>query len=59
MKFLEKLIDKMEPDFAKGGKKEKWMPLFDGFATFLFLPKHTTKKGVHVRDAVDFVLPHP
>ena len=53
MKFLEKLIDKMEPDFAKGGKKEKWMPLFDGFATFLFMPKHTTKKGVHVRDAVD------
>ena len=43
----------MEPDFAKGGKKEKWMPLFDGFATFLFMPKHTTKKGVHVRDAVD------
>jgi Na+-transporting NADH:ubiquinone oxidoreductase subunit B len=53
MKFLEKIIDKMEPDFAKGGKKEKWMPLFDGFATFLFVPKHTTKKGVHVRDAVD------
>jgi len=53
MKFLEKLLDKMEPDFLKGGKKEKWMPLFDGFATFLFVPKHTTKKGVHVRDAVD------
>jgi Na+-transporting NADH:ubiquinone oxidoreductase subunit B len=53
MKFLEKLLDKMEPDFAKGGKKEKWMPLFDGFATFLFMPKHTTKKGVHIRDAVD------
>ncbi|MFT6715575.1 MAG: Na+-transporting NADH:ubiquinone oxidoreductase subunit B [Saprospiraceae bacterium] len=53
MKFLEKLLDKMEPDFAKGGKKEKWMPLFDGLATFLFVPKHTTKKGVHIRDAVD------
>lgn len=53
MKFLEKIVEKMEPDFAKGGKKEKWMPLFDGFATFLFVPKHTTKNGVHVRDAVD------
>lgn len=53
MKFLEKLVDKMEPNFEKGGKYEKWFPLFDGFATFLFTPKHTTKKGVHIRDAVD------
>lgn len=53
MKFLEKLVDKWEPNFEKGGKYEKWFPLFDGFATFLFMPKHTTKKGVHIRDAVD------
>ncbi len=53
MKFLEKLVDKLEPNFEKGGKYEKWFPLFDGFATFLFTPKHTTKKGVHIRDAVD------
>ena len=43
MKFLEKLVDKIEPNFEKGGKYEKWFPLFDGFATFLFTPKHTTK----------------
>ena len=53
MKFLEKIVDKLEPNFEKGGKYEKWFPLFDGFATFLFTPKHTTKKGVHIRDAVD------
>jgi Na+-transporting NADH:ubiquinone oxidoreductase subunit B len=53
MKFLEKLVDKIEPNFEKGGKYEKWFPLFDGFATFLFTPKHTTKNGVHIRDAVD------
>ena len=53
MKFLEELVEKMEPNFEKGGKYEKWFPLFDGFATFLFTPKHTTKKGVHIRDAVD------
>jgi Na+-transporting NADH:ubiquinone oxidoreductase subunit B len=53
MKFLEKLVDKFEPNFEKGGKYEKWFPLFDGFATFLFTPKHTTKNGVHIRDAVD------
>lgn len=53
MKFLEKIVDKLEPNFEKGGKYEKWFPLFDGFATFLFTPKHTTKKGVHIRDAID------
>ena len=53
MKFLEELVEKMEPNFEKGGKYEKWFPLFDGFATFLFTPKHTTKKGGHIRDAVD------
>ena len=53
MKFLEKLVDKLEPNFHKGGKFEKWFPLIDGFSTFLFVPKHTTKGGVHVRDAVD------
>ncbi len=53
MKFLERLVDKMEPNFEKGGKYEKWFPVFDGFATFLFTPKHVTKKGVHIRDAVD------
>lgn len=53
MKFLENFIEKLEPHFEKGGKYEKWYPVFDGFATFLFVPKHTTKEGVHVRDAVD------
>lgn len=53
MKFLENFIEKLEPHFEKGGKYEKWYPVFDGFATFLFVPKHTTHDGVHVRDAVD------
>lgn len=53
MKFLENLVEKLEPKFEKGGKLEKWYPVFDGFATFLFVPKHTTHSGVHVRDAVD------
>lgn len=53
MKFLENFIDKLEPKFSKGGKLEKWFPVFDGLATFLFVPKHTTHGGVHVRDAVD------
>lgn len=53
MKFLENLVHKVEPKFAKGGKLEKWHPMFESFATLAFTPNITTKKGAHIRDAVD------
>lgn len=53
MKFLENIIHKMEPKFAKGGKLEKWNPLFETMATFAFTPKLVTQKGAHIRDGVD------
>ncbi len=53
MKFLEKQLHKMEPNFVKGGKWEKWNPLFETMATFAFTPKLVTEKGSHIRDGVD------
>lgn len=54
MKPLRNLLDKLKPNFEKGGKLEKFYPAFDAFETFLFVPDHTTKsKGTHVRDAID------
>ena len=53
MKFLQNIVEKLEPQFEKGGKFEKLWPLFDGFATFAFVPKHPTSKGAHIRDGVD------
>ena len=43
----------MEPKFAKGGKLEKWHPVFESFATLAFTPAIVTKKGSHIRDGVD------
>ncbi len=43
----------MEPKFAKGGKLEKWNPIFESFATLAFTPAHVTSKGAHIRDGVD------
>ncbi len=43
----------MEPKFAKGGKLEKWNPVFESFTTLAFTPAHVTKKGAHIRDGVD------
>ncbi|MFT5778784.1 MAG: Na+-transporting NADH:ubiquinone oxidoreductase subunit B [Crocinitomicaceae bacterium] len=53
MKFLEKIIHKHEPKFAKGGKLEKWNPIFESFTTLAFTPNHVTRKGSHIRDGVD------
>ena len=43
----------MEPKFSKGGKFEKWNPLFETMATFAFSPKLVTQRGSHIRDGVD------
>lgn len=54
MKALRSQIDKLKVNFEKGGKYEKWMPVFESFETFLFMPTHTTpSKGAHVRDYND------
>lgn len=53
MKFLENIVHKMEPKFAKGSKLEKWHPVFESFSTLAFTPNIVTKKGSHIRDGVD------
>ena len=53
MKPLRKLLEKIEPNFQEGGKLHKFWPVYDGFATFLFVPGHTTQKGTHIRDGMD------
>ena len=53
MKFLRKQLDKIKPHFSKGGKFEKYAPAFGGIETLMFVPDHTTKRGAHIRDAID------
>lgn len=53
MKFLKNIVHNMEPKFAKGGKLEKWYPLYETLSTFAFTPNLVTKKGAHIRDGVD------
>ncbi len=53
MKALRNFIDKIKPNFEKGGKFEKLHSTFDAFETFLFVPDHVTKKGSHIRDSID------
>ncbi|MCW3804990.1 NADH:ubiquinone reductase (Na(+)-transporting) subunit B [Plebeiibacterium marinum] len=53
MKALRNYLDKIKPNFEKGGKFEKLHSTFDAFETFLFTPKTTSKTGVHIHDAID------
>ena len=53
MKALRKIIDKVKPNFEKGGRFSWLWSVFDGFETFLFVPNTVTKSGCHVRDSID------
>lgn len=53
MKAIEKLFENLKKPFEKGGKLEKFYPVYDSLDTFAFVPDHTTSKGSHIRDAID------
>lgn len=53
MKVFKNLLNSVKPHFEEGGKLEKLYPVYDGFATFLFVPGHTAQSGAHVRDGID------
>lgn len=50
---LRSYLDKIKPNFEKGGKHEKLHSTFEAFESFAYTPNTVTKKGSHVRDAVD------
>lgn len=53
MEWIRQRLDKIKEPFSKGQKLEKYAPAINALDTFLFTPNHTTKKGAHIRDAVD------
>ena len=53
MKALRNYIDKIKPQFEKGGKFAKLQSTFEAFETFLYVPNRVTSIGSHIRDAND------
>ena len=53
VKGLKQRIDKVKPQFEKGGRFSKLHSVFDGFYTFLFTPNETSRSGVHIHDSND------
>ncbi len=52
-KLLRSIVDRVKPPFEKGGKLGFLHSTFDAFETFLFVPNTVTRRGAHIRDAVD------
>ena len=53
MKLLRKLLDTQGKWFAKGGKLEKFEPLYEAIDTCFYSPANVTRGASHVRDALD------
>lgn len=53
MKALRKYLDKIKPNFEEGGKLHWLWSTYDAFESFLFVPNHTSRSGVHIHDARD------
>ncbi|RRJ84669.1 NADH:ubiquinone reductase (Na(+)-transporting) subunit B [Aestuariirhabdus litorea] len=50
---LRAFLDKIEPNFEKGGKYEKWYALYEAADTIFYSPSAVTKNSAHVRDGID------
>ncbi len=50
---IRSMMDKIAPNFEKGGKLEKLYPLFEAIDTALYTPGHVTHRASHVRDGLD------
>lgn len=53
MKLLRGILDRIEPQFEKGGRFERLYPLYEAGDTFLYSAPDVTKSGSHVRDGMD------
>jgi Na+-transporting NADH:ubiquinone oxidoreductase subunit B len=53
MRPLRRLLDKIEPHFAKGGRLEGYQALYEMIDTLLYSPPDVSRHAPHVRDAID------
>jgi Na+-transporting NADH:ubiquinone oxidoreductase subunit B len=51
--MLRKLLDRFEPEFHKGGRLERFYPLYEAADTFLYTPGSVTPGPSHIRDGAD------
>ncbi|PSL18282.1 NADH:ubiquinone reductase (Na(+)-transporting) subunit B [Shimia abyssi] len=50
---LRNFFDRIEPNFTKGGKWEKYFPIYEMVESFIYTPKTVTTAAPHARSYVD------
>ncbi|MDO4879211.1 MAG: RnfABCDGE type electron transport complex subunit D, partial [Neisseria sp.] len=50
---LKRFLEKIGPNFEKGGKYERWYVLYEAVSTIFYSPGHVTRHASFVRDALD------
>ena len=50
---LRNFFDQVEPHFLKGGKWEKYFPVYEMVESFIYTPKTVTTAAPHARSYVD------
>ena len=50
---LRRYLDKIAPNFEKGGKYQKLYPLYEAIDTLFYSPPSVTHTSAHVRDGID------
>jgi Na+-transporting NADH:ubiquinone oxidoreductase subunit B len=53
MAGLRRFLDRIEPQFQKGGPYNKYFAVFEMVDTFLYTPRDVTRGSPHVRDGID------
>lgn len=53
MRALRNYLNKIKPNFEKGGKLHAFQSLFAGLESFLYVPNTTAKTGVNIHDSID------
>jgi Na+-transporting NADH:ubiquinone oxidoreductase subunit B len=53
VRALRRRLDRIAPHFGKGGRLERFHPLWEAADTFFYTPPHVTQGAAHVRDALD------
>jgi Na+-transporting NADH:ubiquinone oxidoreductase subunit B len=53
VKALRRQLDRIAPHFEKGGRLQRWYPLWEAADTFFYTPPRVTRGAAHVRDALD------
>lgn len=53
MSILRNYLDRIRPNFEKGGKLYPLHSLYDGLDTFLYVPNTTSRSGTNIHDAID------